>query len=88
MSDLIDTTEMYLKTVYELSDLFTGAHDGIGIQGWFADPHNRSNAHQLLRAADGVQVTGEGLEEWAAPLHPNVLQADRRRSGDFFGVSV
>jgi glycosyltransferase involved in cell wall biosynthesis len=50
-------------TVYEISDHFAASHAGVGIQGWFADPVNRSNAFQLLRLADATQVTGAGLLE-------------------------
>jgi tetratricopeptide (TPR) repeat protein len=50
-------------TVFEISDHFAASHAGVGIQGWFADPVNRSNAFQLLRLADATQVTGAGLLE-------------------------
>ncbi len=50
-------------TVYEISDHFAASHAGVGIQGWFADPVNRSNAFQLLRLANATQVTGAGLLE-------------------------
>jgi tetratricopeptide (TPR) repeat protein len=58
-------------TVYEISDHFAASHAGVGIQGWFADPVNRSNAFQLLRLADATQVTGAGLYERFGPLNAN-----------------
>ena len=57
-------------TVYEVSDQFAAAHQGVGIEGWFADPVHRSNAFQLLRLADATQVTGAGLLEQFGPLSP------------------
>ena len=56
-------------TVYEISDHFAASHAGVGIQGWFADPVNRSNAFQLLRLADATQVTGAGLLEQFGALN-------------------
>jgi tetratricopeptide (TPR) repeat protein len=59
-------------TVYEVSDHFTAMHEGVGTRGWFTDPLNRSNAFQLLRAADAAQVTGEGLREAFGAAQPRM----------------
>jgi len=50
-------------TVYEISDHFMAAHQGVGIRGWFSDPVNRANALALIHGADAVQVTGRGLAD-------------------------